>query len=161
MAPPAGGQEEPSRRQVEASSPLRARSPDADAAPRQPAPRAQAALEAIQAWLADEERADARLALITEGAMATADGEAPDPAAAAIWGLVRSAQSEHPGRFALIDSDGSEASEEALSAALALGPRSPSSPCARAGCWSARFTAVKPEEDEADGNSRSTPSAPS
>jgi NAD(P)-dependent dehydrogenase (short-subunit alcohol dehydrogenase family)/acyl carrier protein len=33
---------------------------------------------------------------------------------------VRSAQSEHPGRFVLIDGDGSEASEGALGAALAL-----------------------------------------
>ncbi|WP_404820816.1 SpnB-like Rossmann fold domain-containing protein [Streptomyces malaysiensis] len=29
-----------------------------------------------------------------------------DPAAAAVWGLVRSAQSEHPGRVRLIDVDG-------------------------------------------------------
>jgi NADP-dependent 3-hydroxy acid dehydrogenase YdfG/acyl carrier protein len=43
-----------------------------------------------------------------------------DPAAAAVWGLVRSAQAEHPGRFALVDSDGSEASEAALEAALAI-----------------------------------------
>ena len=33
----------------------------------------------------------------------------PRPPAAALWGLLRSAQSEHPGRFALIDTDGSEA----------------------------------------------------
>ena len=51
--------------------------------------------------------------------------ESPDPAAAAIWGLVRSAQSEHPGRFALIDTDGTEASEAALPAALALGAEEP------------------------------------
>ena len=34
---------------------------------------------------------------------------------------MRSATSEHPGRFALIDTDGSDASEEALDSALALG----------------------------------------
>ena len=49
------------------------------------------------------------------------EGESPDPAAAAVWGLVRSAQAEHPGRFLLIDSDGSEASQAALEAALASG----------------------------------------
>ncbi|HEX6688663.1 MAG TPA: acyltransferase domain-containing protein, partial [Solirubrobacterales bacterium] len=54
---------------------------------------AQSALVAIQAWLADESKADARLALVTQGAMATVEGESPDPAAAAIWGLIRSAQS--------------------------------------------------------------------
>ncbi|MET9971506.1 beta-ketoacyl reductase, partial [Streptomyces sp. NPDC006356] len=30
-------------------------------------------------------------------------GESPDPVAAAVWGLVRSAQSEHPGRIVLLD----------------------------------------------------------
>ncbi len=57
--------------------------------------------------------------------MAVKEGESPDPAAAALWGLVRSAQSEHPGAFALIDSDGSEASEAALQAALAFGAEEP------------------------------------
>ncbi|HEX6688605.1 MAG TPA: acyltransferase domain-containing protein, partial [Solirubrobacterales bacterium] len=82
-------------------------------------------LEAIQRWLAEESKADLRLALITEGAMAIASDEPPDPAAAAIWGLVRSAQSEHPGRFALIDTDGTEASQAALPAALAKGTEEP------------------------------------
>ena len=84
----------------------------------------QVALEAIQRWLADESRAGSRLALVTEGAMTT--GEAPpDPVAAAIWGLVRSAQSEHPGRFALIDADGTDASATALPAVLAMGAEEP------------------------------------
>src|SRR5204863_5984821 len=77
-------------------------------------------LAAIQAHLAEEDKAEKRLAFITHGAMALKDGESPDPAAAALWGLVRSAQSEHPGRFALIDTDQSEASEEALTQALAI-----------------------------------------
>ncbi|HEY2334048.1 MAG TPA: SDR family NAD(P)-dependent oxidoreductase, partial [Solirubrobacterales bacterium] len=78
------------------------------------------ALEAIQAWLARDERPDgSRLAILTEGATAAAGQDSPDPAAATVWGLVRSAQSEHPGRFALIDSDGSEASQAAMPAALA------------------------------------------
>src|SRR5260221_1273122 len=83
------------------------------------------ALEAIQRWLADEANAESRLALVTQGAMAATADESPDPAAAAIWGLVRSAQAEHPGRFALIDSDGSEASREALPAVLAMGALEP------------------------------------
>ena len=82
-------------------------------------------LAAIQAHLAEEERASSRLAILTRGAMAASEGEAADPAAAAIWGLVRSAQSEHPGRFALIDTDGSDASQAALDAALALGEAEP------------------------------------
>jgi mycoketide-CoA synthase len=79
---------------------------------------AQAALEAIQAHLADESKADARLAILTEGAVAAREGEFADPAGASVWGLVRSAQSEHPGRFVLVDTDGTEASEGALQAAL-------------------------------------------
>jgi NADPH:quinone reductase-like Zn-dependent oxidoreductase len=86
---------------------------------------AQSALGAVQRWLADESKSQARLALITKGAVAAGDGESPDPAAAAVWGLVRSAQSEHPGRFALIDGDGTAASEAALPAALALGAEEP------------------------------------
>ncbi|WFE65050.1 type I polyketide synthase [Micromonospora sp. WMMD714] len=36
----------------------------------------------------------------------TTDDEPPSPDSAAVWGLVRSAQAEHPGRFMLVDSDG-------------------------------------------------------
>ncbi|MGC1853164.1 MAG: SDR family NAD(P)-dependent oxidoreductase, partial [Solirubrobacterales bacterium] len=78
-------------------------------------------LALLQDWVEEERPADSRLVLLTNGAIAAAEGEAPDLAAAAVWGLVRSAISEHPGRFALIDTDGSNASEEALQAALALG----------------------------------------
>jgi polyene macrolide polyketide synthase len=73
-------------------------------------------LEALQAAI-QEERS---LAFLTRGAVAVADGESADPAAAAVWGLVRSAQAEHPGRFALVDSDGGEASRQALADALAV-----------------------------------------
>ena len=49
--------------------------------------------------------------------MAVGEGESPDPAAASLWGLVRSAQAEHPGRFALIDAEPASP-EEAIEAAL-------------------------------------------
>ncbi|HEX8052620.1 MAG TPA: SDR family NAD(P)-dependent oxidoreductase [Thermoleophilaceae bacterium] len=58
-------------------------------------------LSFLQSWLAAE--TESRLVLVTRGAMGVAHGEAPDPARAALWGLVRSAQSEHPGRFVLVD----------------------------------------------------------
>ncbi|RSD10704.1 type I polyketide synthase [Amycolatopsis eburnea] len=57
----------------------------------------------VQDWLATE-RAEV-LVFVTSGAVAVHDGEAPDPDLAAAWGLVRSAQAEHPGRFALLDTD--------------------------------------------------------
>ncbi len=63
-------------------------------------------LQLLQVWLADERWADARLVFVTRGAVAVGEGEAPDPVAASVLGLVRSAQSEHPGRFVLVDLDG-------------------------------------------------------
>ncbi|WP_422070527.1 type I polyketide synthase [Streptomyces orinoci] len=76
-------------------------------------------LEVIHHWLTDARLTDSRLAVITRGALSAADGEpVTDPAAAALWGLVRSAQSEHPGRFLLADLDGHPGSTAALPAAL-------------------------------------------
>ncbi len=75
-------------------------------------------LEAMQGWLAAEHPATARLAILTKGAVSVSSGESPDLALAPLWGLVRSAQSEHPGCFALIDGDESEASEAAIPVAL-------------------------------------------
>ncbi|GAA1642988.1 type I polyketide synthase [Actinoplanes couchii] len=49
-----------------------------------------------------------RLVVLTHGAVAT---ETPDVAQTAVWGLVRAAQAENPGRIVLADSDGSVAVE--------------------------------------------------
>ncbi len=69
----------------------------------------QQTLQRMQAWLAGGERADSRLVLVTRGAVPTRPGEAiPGIALAPIWGLVRSAQSENPGRFVLVDLDGDD-----------------------------------------------------
>ncbi|QNP65818.1 type I polyketide synthase [Streptomyces genisteinicus] len=65
------------------------------------------ALDLVQRWLAAGQPADCRLVLVTRHAVAV-DGEAPDVPQAAVWGLLRSAQSEHPGRFVLVDTDGTE-----------------------------------------------------
>ncbi|MFC5661359.1 type I polyketide synthase [Kitasatospora misakiensis] len=67
----------------------------------------QRALSLLQAWVADERFGTARLVLVTAGAVDAAGRTAPtDLAAAAVWGAVRSAQAEHPGRFVLVDLDG-------------------------------------------------------
>ncbi|WP_425581554.1 SDR family NAD(P)-dependent oxidoreductase, partial [Streptomyces yatensis] len=61
-------------------------------------------LEVAQAWLADDRFADTRLVMVTRGAVATMAGENPESlAAAAVWGLIRTAQTENPGRFVLVD----------------------------------------------------------
>jgi acyl transferase domain-containing protein/acyl carrier protein len=83
------------------------------------------ALRRAREWLADESHAGARLAFLTEGAVSTAAGEDANPVGAAIWGLLRTAQAEHPGRFALLDVDGSEASRGCIEAALAAGSEEP------------------------------------
>ncbi|MFC4562161.1 type I polyketide synthase [Nocardiopsis mangrovi] len=60
-------------------------------------------LGAVRHWLS-RDRGDARLVVATRGATdAGAGTDAPDPAAAAVWGLVRTAQNEHPGRILLVD----------------------------------------------------------
>jgi NADPH:quinone reductase-like Zn-dependent oxidoreductase/acyl carrier protein len=83
-----------------------------------PAGPTRAALEIVQGWLRSERDGERRLAILTHGAIAVGDEETADPALAAAWGLLRSAQAEHPGRFLLIDSDGTDASSAALASAL-------------------------------------------
>ncbi|MFC4471800.1 SDR family NAD(P)-dependent oxidoreductase, partial [Streptomyces xiangluensis] len=82
-----------------------------------------AVLARLQAWLADERFAASRLVVLTAGAVQvdSAEDGAPDVAAAGVWGLVRSAISENPGRFALVDVDAEPASLDALAAALRAG----------------------------------------
>nr|WP_309142623.1 type I polyketide synthase [Streptomyces javensis] len=63
------------------------------------------AMAAIQTWLSDDAFADATLAFVTKGAFPAGQRRGPDPAAAAAAGFIRSAQSEHPGRFLVIDLD--------------------------------------------------------
>ncbi|MFD4150996.1 SDR family NAD(P)-dependent oxidoreductase, partial [Streptomyces goshikiensis] len=76
----------------------------------------------VQDWLAEERFADARLVFLTRGAVAAVPGEGiADLAHAPVWGLVRSAQSENPGRFVLVDIDAEGDLAAGLSAALASG----------------------------------------
>ncbi|MFI1856260.1 SDR family NAD(P)-dependent oxidoreductase, partial [Streptomyces sp. NPDC020480] len=72
----------------------------------------------VQTWLAEAERlAGSRLVFITRGAAGDPPG-AHDVAAATAWGLVRSAQAEHPDRFVLVDLDDIPESAAALPGAL-------------------------------------------
>ncbi|MEU5848474.1 type I polyketide synthase [Saccharopolyspora shandongensis] len=78
-------------------------------------------LRLLQEWLAGERSEHQRLVITTSGAVAvTTDEDVPDLAAAGVWGLVRSAQAEHPDRFVLVDTDGTH-DESALRAAVAAG----------------------------------------
>ncbi|MFC7011654.1 polyketide synthase dehydratase domain-containing protein, partial [Streptomyces viridiviolaceus] len=63
------------------------------------------ALQVVQKWLGEERFAQSRLLVTTHGAV-SADGEdITDLAGAAVWGLIRAAQSEHPDRILLADVD--------------------------------------------------------
>ncbi|MYR44443.1 type I polyketide synthase, partial [Streptomyces sp. SID5910] len=78
------------------------------------------ALHAVREWLDSPAATGSKLVFLTRGAMATAAGEdVTDVAASAIWGLVRSAQTEHPDRFHLVDLDTWEAADDAVHAAVA------------------------------------------
>ncbi len=61
------------------------------------------ALALVQRWLSDDRYADARLVVLTSRAVAADDQV--DLAQAPIWGLLRTAQAENPGRFVLADVD--------------------------------------------------------
>ncbi|MEU6777495.1 type I polyketide synthase, partial [Streptomyces sp. NPDC046759] len=77
------------------------------------------ALELVQGWLAEERFAGSRLVLVTSGAVAAgAEEGVADLGAAAVWGLLRSAQTENPGRFVLVDVDAAEPSWSVLPTAL-------------------------------------------
>ncbi|MGW7657605.1 polyketide synthase dehydratase domain-containing protein, partial [Streptomyces tendae] len=75
-------------------------SPSGASAPQAAQAAAATVLGWVQEWLADPETDDARLVVWTQGAAA-----GQDLAGAAVVGLVRSAQSEHPGRLLLADVD--------------------------------------------------------
>ncbi|CAM5284558.1 Acyl transferase domain-containing protein/acyl-CoA synthetase (AMP-forming)/AMP-acid ligase II/acyl carrier protein OS=Streptomyces albaduncus OX=68172 GN=FHS32_006922 PE=4 SV=1 [Streptomyces griseoloalbus] len=95
---------------------------DADADPATAARQtAGHALRLVTEWLAEDALAASRLVLLTRHAVATGPGDAAltDPAQAAVWGLVRAARAENPGRFALVDHDGTAASLALLPAVLA------------------------------------------
>ncbi|SCG75728.1 type I polyketide synthase [Micromonospora coxensis] len=63
-------------------------------------------LGVLQAWLAADALADSRLVVLTRGAVPARDTDpVTDLAGAAVWGLLRSAQSEHPDRIVLADLD--------------------------------------------------------
>ncbi|MFF7649492.1 SDR family NAD(P)-dependent oxidoreductase [Streptomyces sp. NPDC007983] len=77
-------------------------------------------LGSLQTFLASAD--SGRLVVVTEGAVGVeGDAEVSDPAGAAVWGLVRSAQAENPHRIVLLDTDQGEPSDELIASVLASG----------------------------------------
>ncbi|MFE0043045.1 SDR family NAD(P)-dependent oxidoreductase [Streptomyces albireticuli] len=75
------------------------------------------ALAVLQVHLSAPAAPGSRLVVVTRGATSTE----PDLPAAAVWGLVRSAQAEYPGRLTVVDTDGRPESLRLLPAAVATG----------------------------------------
>ncbi|MEU5857123.1 SDR family NAD(P)-dependent oxidoreductase [Nocardiopsis dassonvillei] len=81
-----------------------------------------AVLDTVRTWLSEDRFAHARLVLVTWRSVSTSpEDRLGGPAASPVWGLLRSVQREHPDRFVLVDSDGSEDSHRVLPAAATLG----------------------------------------
>ncbi|MEV5975328.1 KR domain-containing protein, partial [Streptomyces sp. NPDC051921] len=78
-------------------------------------------LALVRSWLASDRLGRAKLVVATRSAVAVRQEEGGAPDHAAVWGLIRSVQAEHPDRFVLVDLDGSTESRRALPAAVATG----------------------------------------
>ncbi|WP_443044711.1 SpnB-like Rossmann fold domain-containing protein [Streptomyces sp. DHE17-7] len=87
------------------------------------------ALGLVRQWLELDAPGTARLVFVTRGAVAAgSDGTVRDLAAAAAHGLVRGAEAENPGRFALLDLDaGTDAPADGPGRPAPLGRPTPSS----------------------------------
>ena len=79
------------------------------------------ALDLVQGWLGDERYAESRLVFVTRGAFGPQEVAEHGLIGGPVWGLVRSAQSEHPGRFALLDASEDFTDWGLVAAAVASG----------------------------------------
>ena len=78
-------------------------------------------LTVLQGELADDRSATRRLVVVTRGAVSVGGEGVADPAAGGVWGLVRAAQAEHPGRLVLIDLAGGAPVGDAIADAVRSG----------------------------------------
>jgi pimaricinolide synthase PimS1 len=105
-------------------------------------------LRVVQSWLLDPVTESSRLVVLTQGAVSVAGEDVTDLAGAAVWGLLRSAQSEHPDRIVLVDLDDPDAYDDDLLAAVAAAePQS----ALRAGAMTVPRLARAPRQQPADG----------
>jgi acyl transferase domain-containing protein/acyl carrier protein len=78
-------------------------------------------LDAVRASLAGDRFADSTFVVVTRNAVAVTDESDVDIAQAPVWGLVRAAQAENPGRFVLLDLDSLDELSWFLPAAVTSG----------------------------------------
>ncbi|MBT2230342.1 SDR family NAD(P)-dependent oxidoreductase [Nonomuraea sp. NEAU-A123] len=75
----------------------------------------------VRRWVTEERFAGSRLVFATQGVFDPAGGGVGSVVAAAAWGLVRSAQAEHPDRFVLVDVEAGFSAWKLVAAAVAAG----------------------------------------
>ncbi len=107
---------------------------------------AERTLELLQGWIASGSLSEAKLVLVTDAAMAAAKEEAPNLDQAALVGMMNSAQSEHPGRFGVIDLDASDVSRLSLYNALTIDE--PRLAIREGSLYAPRFVRLKAREQE-------------
>ncbi|MEV7237014.1 MFS transporter [Streptomyces sp. NPDC051020] len=111
-------------------------------------------LGVVQEWLTDERFASSRLLVVTRGAAALPGETVTDPAAAAVAGLVRSAQAENPGRILLgdtdTDTDADTDTDVPLDLAALLASGEPETALRDSGVWAPRLVRARPAPDTAD-----------
>ncbi len=106
------------------------------------------ALELVRTWVTDDRFDDSYLVFVSRGAMgAQSAGEVRTPAEAAVWGLLRSAQTEHPGKFLLVDLDPREHGEVSSVLRTALTAGEPQVAVRDGRVLAARLARVAPAED--------------
>ncbi|WP_335984483.1 SDR family NAD(P)-dependent oxidoreductase, partial [Streptomyces sp. CA2R106] len=149
---------------------------DADAAPSDVVvldvtPAGEQVVESVHAtanWVLErlQRFSGTRMAVVTRGAVATGPGETvTDLAAASVWGLVRTAQTEDPGRFLLLDVEPGTAVDGAL-LARAFAVDEPQLALRGAAFQAPRFTRVPagpdsgPDPDTDSGPDAGTDAAP-
>ncbi|WP_344432377.1 SDR family oxidoreductase, partial [Amycolatopsis minnesotensis] len=77
-------------------------------------------LEVVRRWLSEPRWADARLVVLTRNAVGLDGDTEVRVESAPVWGVVRAAQAEHPGRFAVLDTDTDTADITGVTSALAV-----------------------------------------
>ena len=102
----------------------------------------------VRQWLGAAELADTRLIVLTSGGAPTDAAPITDLAASAVWGLIRSAQSENPGRILIADLDAAAVSWAALPAVIAAGE---SQTVVREGCVTVPRLVPAPRTAPAEG----------
>ncbi|MFE9065435.1 type I polyketide synthase [Streptomyces violaceusniger] len=106
------------------------------------------ALELVRTWVTDDRFDNSYLVYVTRGAMgARSSDEVRTPAEAAVWGLLRSAQTEHPGKFLLVDLDPEEQGEVSSVLRTALTAEEPQVAVRDGRVLAARLARVAPAED--------------